>query len=489
MTVQESIDRLKDGYYNSNPVNPDTNPGGMGADGHRDNFPSALVDLGIVGQDAADQAAAAQAVLADPGFVQVLADLDAIVAVAVISAAINIVAGINADVTTVAGDSAEIQALAAITASINTVAGIDANVTTVAGDSAEVQALAAITAAINTVAGIEANVTTVAGDTTEVQALAAITAAINTVAGIEANVTTVAGDSAEVQALAAITAAINTVAGIEAGVSTVAGDSAEVQALAAITAAVNTVAGIDADVTTVAGVSAAVQSVADNLAALADKADDELSNVTPSVGRAALELDELSLNRSIYTASGTFEKADLPPWVTHIEVDVVGATGGGGGGNSAQNSRGYPGAGAGRATRRIAVSALAVSETVTIGSKGLGGANQANGNSGGTTSFGAHLSATGGQGGVTGQASVAASAGSAPGQGIGGDLNLYGMPGGIVWSQTLGAATPGHSPGFGGVPNMNVGSDAALGGAGTGGNHSGVRDGGDGSDGLCIVRW
>ncbi|MEQ8747359.1 hypothetical protein [Pyruvatibacter sp.] len=59
MTVQQSIDRLKDGHWNSDPVNGATNPGGMGADGHRVNFPAALADVGVAAQEAGDKAAVA----------------------------------------------------------------------------------------------------------------------------------------------------------------------------------------------------------------------------------------------------------------------------------------------------------------------------------------------------------------------------------------------------------------------------------------------
>lgn len=64
------LERLLDGYYNSDPVS-ETNPGGFGDGGHVLNFPAALTDLGLVANgivldaeaigDAGAQADAAQA--------------------------------------------------------------------------------------------------------------------------------------------------------------------------------------------------------------------------------------------------------------------------------------------------------------------------------------------------------------------------------------------------------------------------------------------
>ncbi len=74
----------------------------------------------------------------------------------------------------------------AIAVDLDTVAGISADVTTVADDLTGANT-------IGTVAGISANVTTVAG----------VSANVTTVAGISANVTTVSGISADVQSVAA----------------------------------------------------------------------------------------------------------------------------------------------------------------------------------------------------------------------------------------------------------------------------------------------
>lgn len=198
-----------------------------------------------------------------------------------------------------------------------------------------------------------------------------------------------------------------------------------------------------------------------------------------------------SPDREIFTASGTFTKATLPAYVTHVTVEVWGAGGGGGAGNTSTPSRGYPGAGGGYSTERLAVSALGTTETVTIGAGGAGGASSGlAGATGGTSSFGAHLSATGGAGGIAGQAAAGSSAGAAPGVGAGGDLNLYGAGGAIILLQTTGTAMPGQAPGLGGLTGgLNVGTNGDKGAGGTGGNHSGGPAGGNGGAGLVIVSW
>jgi len=58
--IQAAIDRLTAGYYNSR-AKSGSNPGGMAADGHEENFPAALTDAGIVAEFAGGRAARASA--------------------------------------------------------------------------------------------------------------------------------------------------------------------------------------------------------------------------------------------------------------------------------------------------------------------------------------------------------------------------------------------------------------------------------------------
>jgi hypothetical protein len=105
-----------------------------------------------------------------------------------------------------------------------------------------------------------------------------------------------------------------------------------------------------------------------------------------------------------FTSSGTFEKADYP-WLRAIRVKCQGAGGGGGSVNttaSNQNAVGGGGAGGAYAESFITdIAGLDVSVTVTRGAGGAGGTGGGNnGSSGGSSSFGALVSANGGDGGV-----------------------------------------------------------------------------------------
>lgn len=101
-----------------------------------------------------------------------------------------------------------------------------------------------------------------------------------------------------------------------------------------------------------------------------------------------------------YTSGSTFSKASYP-WLRALKVKVVGG-GGAGSGADATGGLGWA-AGAGGGAGAYAesfitdISGLASSITVTIGAGGTGVA-AANGNNGGTSSFGSLVSANGGTG-------------------------------------------------------------------------------------------
>jgi hypothetical protein len=110
---------------------------------------------------------AGEAILQDPGFVAVSADLtgpDTIGQVAAVASSVVTVAAIDAEVAVVAGISAAVTTVAGNGTNINTVAGISGNVTTVAGISANVTAVAGIAANVTTVATNIAGVSAVATD-------------------------------------------------------------------------------------------------------------------------------------------------------------------------------------------------------------------------------------------------------------------------------------------------------------------------------------
>lgn len=199
-----------------------------------------------------------------------------------------------------------------------------------------------------------------------------------------------------------------------------------------------------------------------------------------------------AMNHQIFTATGSFAKSSVPGHISHIIVHVWGA-GGGGGGADTDGFRAVGGGGGGYSRERIAVSALAASETVTVGAGGTAGTSAATpgaGGAGGTSSFGTtpFCSATGGAGGTAGVTGIMA--GVAGGAGSGGDLNLTGGDSPTKQSDTLSGSEGGDGAFGGGTgAKLNVSTAGRVpGGGGSGGNHSG-GNGGTGGAGLVIVEW
>ena len=125
----------------------------------------------------------------------------------------------------------------------------------------------------------------------------------------------------------------------------------------------------------------------------------------------------------VFDSSGTYNKNEL---ASRVVVWVVG--GGGGAGGTITNRRGGAGAGGGTCIKTIESSSIGVTETVTIGAGGIAAGRNAfaNGGSGGTSLFGSHCSATGGNGGG---GSNAGGVNVKGGIGIDGDLNIAGGTG------------------------------------------------------------
>ena len=120
-----------------------------------------------------------------------------------------------------------------------------------------------------------------------------------------------------------------------------------------------------------------------------------------------------------FTSSGTWTK---PSGISTVRVRVQGAGGGGGCGASTYVT-GSGGGGGGYAEDIIDVSGVS-SVSVTVGAGGAGRTGSTGqGGTGGTSSFGAYVSATGGQGG--GQHPLVGTA-SAAGTATGGYLNVEG---------------------------------------------------------------
>lgn len=203
---------------------------------------------------------------------------------------------------------------------------------------------------------------------------------------------------------------------------------------------------------------------------------------------------------SIITASGAYNP---PSGVKALEFIAIGAGGGAGGvagGGAGTSGVGVAGGGGGASIKHTFV--IESSYTITIGAGGSGGAAGNNaGSTGGTTSISStnvNLSCTGGAGGigVAGSSSNVANVGAAGGSGSGGDVNIDGNPSSSAVSAIDFYALPisGMSILLGGLRTIISanGTSATIFGAGGGAGAVGATannySGGDGADGLVIVK-
>ena len=208
----------------------------------------------------------------------------------------------------------------------------------------------------------------------------------------------------------------------------------------------------------------------------------------------------------VFTADGTWT---APSGCRSIEVTVVGGGGAGGGVDGQGSGTGVGaggGGGAGTAIKVITSSTFGATEAVTVGSGGTGASGNSDGGGGGDSSFGSHCTGNGGGGGIGGTGSSPSNTlirnGGSGGGGSNGDINLRGGPGGFGIAG--GGSTSEASGGVGGSsflaggPRSRSGdydgNDAESGGYGAGGGgavSTGTetnRSGGDGGDGIVIVR-
>ena len=206
-----------------------------------------------------------------------------------------------------------------------------------------------------------------------------------------------------------------------------------------------------------------------------------------------------------YTSSSIFTKGSFPEGkAVRVRVQGGGAAGGPAGTASAGNhSTAGGGGGGGYAEKFILFSALAATETVTVGAGGAGSTAASNGASGGTSSFGAHCVATGGSGGAfSNNVSLYVSApGGDGGIGTAGDILVKGAGGGNgTGYSTLASAGHGGSGHFGGgamAPTTgastglagNAGGNYGGGGSGamTNQNFATSSAGGSGAPGIVLV--
>ena len=192
-------------------------------------------------------------------------------------------------------------------------------------------------------------------------------------------------------------------------------------------------------------------------------------------------------NIAVFYNSGTWT---VPNGVTTAEVEIVGG-GGGGGGSSSTYAGGGGGAG-GFAKGPVDNLTPGSQITVTVGAGGAGGTSPA-GSAGGSSSFGSYGSASGG-GGAADLTSTNTGGGGTGGNGQG--LALTGQGGngspGTPGALTFGGIGGSTVYGGGGAPSTTgtSASNATSFGAGGGGAFQNVSTtGGNGFQGIVIVRW
>lgn len=188
-----------------------------------------------------------------------------------------------------------------------------------------------------------------------------------------------------------------------------------------------------------------------------------------------------------------FSPASQGVWTIPYGVKLIRLRvwGGGGAGGAGFGGAGGGGAGGGYAEGYFSV-APGQAFTVTVGSGGSG-----EGTDGSGSSFGALISAGGGQAGASGGAGAGGAGGAAPGAGAGGTLNLQGSAGGPAYSAGSAWVSGRGGASFGGGgAELAVGSSSSTingananlpGGGGAGGVGTGL--GGQGGPGLVLVEW
>ena len=210
-----------------------------------------------------------------------------------------------------------------------------------------------------------------------------------------------------------------------------------------------------------------------------------------SDGTVPTALENLGLGASAFGLQNivVFNTAGVSTWdVPEIlrqgrkcQVTVIGG-GASGGAASDSTKRGGGGGGGGHSKSLLDLTGVS-SVTVTVGAGGAGVAT-GNGATGGSSSFGSYLSATGGQYGYGG----ASTSGGSSGNGAGGDVNQ-----GLGWG-TDGSANAASCGGNGGGPGGRGSSGGGLDASGYGGGGGGItangsNKSGSGKNGIVIIEW
>lgn len=176
-----------------------------------------------------------------------------------------------------------------------------------------------------------------------------------------------------------------------------------------------------------------------------------------------------------FSTAGSFSWTK-PAKGTRVLIECIG--GGGSGGRGGSGDGGGGGGGGSFVSRTMPLSAVSSTETVTVGAGGAAQtSDNADGQAGGTSSFGSHVSAPGGGGGA-GNVSAAGGGGGGGGQGGAGSSSA----GGGAAATAGGAGGVDLAGGTGGTAGT-VGIGTSGGNGGSSGNGSSGGGGGGGSDG------
>jgi hypothetical protein len=197
----------------------------------------------------------------------------------------------------------------------------------------------------------------------------------------------------------------------------------------------------------------------------------------------AVQFSQVGQHLAVLTTNGNFT---VPAGVYSIDVEIWGGGGSSGGVGSTANGTSSGGGSGGYARGVFAVTPGQVIAG-TIGAGGLGSTNTA----GGTSSFGALLTAGGGGAGTINGVGTGGAAGAA---GTGGIINLPGQSGsaglltGFSGAGGAGASAPFGGAGGGGAPGAGSGGGIPGGGGGGRGSSS-TGSGSDGARGQINIRY
>ncbi len=268
-------------------------------------------------------------------------------------------------------------------------------------------------------------------------------------------------------------------------------------------------AGSECDYLPAGGGAVVVEQVIDIVVAISSSA-----TVTATINEPAVfvslalfneHVNDTSIHKNnqfqIYTTPGTH--TFVAPVDGYYDILVVGAGAGGGGAKYTSNvAVSGSGGGGGYARKRVYLN-KSETITVTVGAGGTPGTNTPTiGGNGGTSSFGAHCSATGGIGGSqangTAGSGVTNGLGGRGGYGTGGDINGNGWGGRADSVDHQGSSAFGPPGGAsilsgGALPADNApGNNGVLGEGGSGADAWGVGAayaGGRGGDGVVGIWW